>query len=347
MRFYYLQFARFFAASAVVLFHKYKADNLYLSFLISKGDFAVSFFFILSGFVISFSLIRKKPNFKTYLFRRVLKIIPQWILSIILSLLVAGTMYISPMRLILAILLLQTIYPDYAFDINFVGWSLSVELIMYLVLYLVITQVNIHARKFEILIWGVWLFTQVIFLYLLSLKIQPNTFTFNWNFFLFYHPIWHLNSFMLGILFSIYFIRFSDFTTIKLKYSVVILILIYFFSLFSSFYIGYKLNYNGFYHNGFMAPLTGCFIFILCNIESTHKSQGYSYQGINHIMDMLGSISFGIYLFHIPLYNLLDKFFEIGSNGINFWGYYIFVLFFSYLAYLLLDKTLHRLLIDT
>lgn len=341
MRFYYLQFARFFAASIVVLFHKYYSGIKFIDFIIGRGDVAVTFFFILSGFVITNSLLRKPLNFKEYVFRRSLKIMPQWFLSILISVLVIGGFGISFFRVLLSILLLQTFYPAYSLDLNFVGWSLSVELIMYLVLFVTVTYVNVKSSKFSAAVWVVWFLTQAAYLYLLSFHSDASLTNDNFNFFLHYHPVWHLSSFLIGILSAVSFNKINVQVLLKIPYPAFFVSLIYVAILVFCFFAGYKAGINRFYHNGFFAPITGIYIILICNIEKQYKQSKKQWK--NKLFDVLGGISFGIYLFHIPIYNYLNQLYVVGNSGYSFWAYFVVVLIFSYFAFKLLDEMLHRI----
>lgn len=341
MRCYYLQFARFLAAVYVLFFHKFSTGVSIIDFVIGKGDMAVSFFFILSGYVITASLMRKPSGFKEYMFRRCQKIMPQWILSMIISIAVAGSLQVSAIRFLLSLLLLQAVYPDYSLDINFVGWSLSVELIMYMVLFLVIKYSNIQSRSFAICVFMVWFITQVAYMIVYNYNIKQYFSGLNWHHFIFYHPIWHLSSFLMGILCAVYSIRMNLPVLLKIPYPALMISIMYACIVILCCYAGYKAGWDQFYHNGFFAPLTGLYLILISCVEKSELKGKRKWR--NHLFDVLGGISFGIYLFHIPVYDFLSHFFVVGNNGWTFWLYFTAVLLFSYLSYKLLDEVLQRL----
>ncbi len=341
MRFYYLQFARFLAAVYVLFFHKFSSGFSAADFLISKGDSAVSFFFILSGFVITNSLLRNPVGFKEYIYRRSLKIMPLWILSVLFSIIASATFSLTPMRFFLAILLLQTVYPNYSLDINFVGWSLSVEFIMYIILFFMVTCVNVKSKGFAFYVILVWVLTQFVFLHLISINtVQLNTW-FDFDFFIYYHPIWHLSSFLMGILSAVYVDQFKMPGLLRLQYSAFTVSIVYILMLAISFFAGYKIGLARFYHSGFFAPFTGLYLIVLSNLEKFKSNVNLKWQ--NQLFDILGNISFGIYLFHIPIYNVMNIFVVVGNNGWTFWVYFYTVLLFSYFAYKIFDEALHKL----
>jgi peptidoglycan/LPS O-acetylase OafA/YrhL len=341
LRYYNLQFARFLGAVFVLFFHKLHTGILWLDFIIGKGDISVSFFFILSGFVVSTSLIRKEITFKEYIINRSKKIFPHWHLSIILCILAAGTMSVSSKRFMLSTVLLQSLFPDYALDINFVGWSLSIEIIMYVLLFYIIKKINVKSLGYVFHVIFIWLITQIIFLLFLTKDIELSRSINNIQSLVYYHPIWHLSSFLLGTLCAIYIDTIKIPALVRFSNPAFLLTFIYVIILFVFFYMGNLVGLPRFYHNGFFAPMTGFFIILICYIEKEKNLQTISPK--NRLFDKLGEISFGIYLYHIPIYNILNNSWEIGNNGWHFWFYFMIVLFFSFIAHLILNKISNRI----
>lgn len=340
MRYYFLQLSRFLAAMYVVFFHKLATGNPSIDFIISHGDVAVSFFFILSGFVIAHSLLRKPVGWGEYMARRCLKILPQWYLSVILSVWVAG-LSVSHCRLLLSSVLMQTIYPDFSLDVNFVGWSLSVELIMYMALFFIMRRFQVRSSGFAISALGIWLLTQGVFLFLLHRGVEFAEAGFNLRFFMFYHPIWHLGSFLLGIVCAANTKRLHLPFLSRIPHPAIMLTAVYLAILCMAYYLGYKIGLNRFYHNGFFAPLTGLFLVWLVQAEGLVPPSG-TVSWKNRIFDTLGGISFGIYLFHIPLYAWLDGLYPIRNEGWAFGVYLAALLVFCYVSFRIFDRGLHR-----
>jgi len=92
MRIEQLTFTRFIAAISIVIFHFgdgcYLFNNEYVSFLFTQANMGVSYFFILSGFVMTIAYSHKE-NFqlKEYLVNRIGRIYPLYFFSIVLVLL--------------------------------------------------------------------------------------------------------------------------------------------------------------------------------------------------------------------------------------------------------------------
>lgn len=91
MRIDQLTFTRFIAAILMAIFHFEKEsplfNNSYLDFIIRKANIGVSYFFVLSGFVMIIAYSnQKKIYWKTYLKNRFARIYPIYFSSLLLVL---------------------------------------------------------------------------------------------------------------------------------------------------------------------------------------------------------------------------------------------------------------------
>ena len=139
MRLEQLTFTRFLAAISIVVFHYGKSvfpfshDAIY--FIFKQAYIGVSYFFILSGFVMIIAYNNKgKIEFWDYMKRRFARIYPVFFLAIIVLLtyyMIIGKP-IDYKGLILNITMIQSWIPGYALSFNGPGWSLAVEMFFYL-----------------------------------------------------------------------------------------------------------------------------------------------------------------------------------------------------------------------
>ncbi|MFE0251231.1 acyltransferase family protein [Streptomyces sp. NPDC059010] len=97
------------------------------------GSLGVSFFFVLSGFVLTWSA-RDTDTARRFWRRRFLKIVPNYVVVWVLAMVVFAAP-VTDMKIgLLNLFMLQVYYPDFAvnFGVNPAGWSLAVEAIFYL-----------------------------------------------------------------------------------------------------------------------------------------------------------------------------------------------------------------------
>jgi peptidoglycan/LPS O-acetylase OafA/YrhL len=195
-----LTFTRFLAALAVVFFHSgpvFPVDNFPFNPLFTSGQTAVSYFYVLSGFVMSLTYFRpgERFNFREYFKARFSRIYPVYLLSFVLTCL----FYIDIMatvktdKVLANLFLLQAWNPVYALSFNIAAWSLSVEAFFYLIFpLLALWAYRISMRRLIWLSIGFWVISQILHagLYRIYYPAQHNL--------LLYFPPFHLNSFLLG-----------------------------------------------------------------------------------------------------------------------------------------------------
>jgi exopolysaccharide production protein ExoZ len=142
----HIQILRFFAATAVVVFHAIGTGKVYLAnpgdtvlfkpFVI--GHYGVDLFFVISGFIIYYSTERSNPTPLQFLRRRVERIIPVYwfltLLAVTIAFLVPqmlrGTDWLDLHRLLTSLLFVS--FTDGKMPLLYVGWSLEYEMFFYL-----------------------------------------------------------------------------------------------------------------------------------------------------------------------------------------------------------------------
>ncbi len=170
-RIYYLDSIRGIAAMMVVFYHfigwySHESLSYKLSVFIFNGSDAVSFFFVLSGFVLAYPYLhlgRKLPYLK-YVWRRILRLYPAYILTIVI---LAFSSIYSELSLDLAKeVFLENgrtrIWNELAMvlnvhDLYFPGWTLRVEVI-YSLLIPALVMIAKKKRLLLVLIWLLSLF---------------------------------------------------------------------------------------------------------------------------------------------------------------------------------------------
>jgi peptidoglycan/LPS O-acetylase OafA/YrhL len=260
------------------------------SFL-NQGFIGVSFFFMLSGFVLAFSY-NKKPiqnlsDLKVYFFKRFLKIYPSFWVSLACSLFFSGGFFLFTNwhKIFLAnLFLVQSWIPilEYQFYLNSPAWSLSVEVFLYLSFPLLLKSINNYPMKLIFIILGMSLSALFISLFYLPESDMV-------KYFLYLSPVVHLFEFAIGMflqkILSFYkeriSLRVNTFTEIS------VLVLGFILILFHK-NIPENFRYN-LYYLPFIILIIGVFSFENGMISNVLKNKWSVY---------LGNISYQFYLFH-------------------------------------------------
>lgn len=285
-RIHYLDASRGIAASMVMIYHytgwKYP-ENIWIkvSHLIFNGSDAVSFFFVLSGFVLAYPYLHfdKALDIGKFYINRIFRIYPGFLVALIINVLYASRHGI-----------LQ--HPFAGFNHHFweeayllkgsssylaLDWTLTIEMVMSFLMPFLIAMVKQNHR---LIVWFVFL-----------------------NFFLFYIIGVFVLPFALGILICVYFdkIRQADFKQTK-WYRYRAAILIFTFLLFSVRHLDrifpfgkkYYEIANFFQIDFFVYTAIASFVFIVFIIHF-HKIQQFLEK---KVLIFIGKISYGIYLMH-------------------------------------------------
>ncbi|PWJ40935.1 acyltransferase family protein [Sediminitomix flava] len=350
MRIDSLTFLRFLAAFIVVIFHLGKGTWFTSTFgrIATSGPQMVSFFFVLSGFVMVLSQFRK-PNFsiKEYYFNRFIRIYPLYLFGIII---------IYPFKsiasdgyaLLLNLFTLQSWFPPYPLSFNGPSWSISVEAFFYMLFPFILYYIKnakprvIYVFMFSLFIWGV---TQLIHINLLNKPFYngPNGVPHQ---LIYYLPISHLGSFLLGITAAYLFLRLEAWKTVIKPsnpiYTVLALVLMYSVLLLEPkivSVIGYRLPFGGSFHS---------LIFSFCIFVIAASDNIMTKVLSNRVFVFLGEISFAIYLLHSPLYKIYKEYFQsyIITKGFSKTGELLIFLtamiFISSIVYVFYEKPISR-----
>lgn len=312
-----ITFTRFLAAIAIVISHfnkdlfLYKID--YISNIFLKANVGVSYFFILSGFIMIVAYHRKdKIEYFDYYRNRLARIYPLYVLGLLLYLVTRYSDF-SIYKGLLYLLGFQSWIPGEAMILNFPGWSISVEFLFYLLFPLLYNYFYSKGNK------SIWIVTIIIWIITQAFSgIYSESFYYKGphtesHELLYYFPLMHINEFLVGNLAGLYFIKNPE----QKNYDVPVVIifgLILWALIFTSF----------FYHNGLMAVLFIPLI-ILISRNNGILSKLFSLQPLEY----LGEASYAIYITHIPVLYILREVLKQGKYNFSIdlvFGIYIGVL---------------------
>jgi len=199
-----LTITRFLAAMVVVQQHYGPVAGLFAqpswALFATAGQTAVGWFYTLSGFILATVHADLQPNAAfRFWWARFARIYPSFIVALIAyGWVLSATPWRFPVAWLLNLSALQAWSPDHVYDLNVVGWSISVEAAMYALFPVIIrlTQ-RWQAKRIWAAALGLWLVTQTA-QRALAAGVVPH----DWQYFinlLVYLPPWHLNAFVLGV----------------------------------------------------------------------------------------------------------------------------------------------------
>jgi peptidoglycan/LPS O-acetylase OafA/YrhL len=305
--FYSLTLTRWIAALCVVYFHFGTTDKSSWS---GQLNLAVSYFFVLSGFVMVVAHQHEnRLNFWYFIGKRLARIYPLYLLALIVFSMINWVLhhvFSLPLFAINA-LLLESWIPGKALSYHFPGWSLSTEFFFYLSFPFIWNRIfsKYTLQKMLVLTIVVWLASQCIFEGWIN---EPNC-TPLLKETLPYFPLLHLNQFLWGCLGGLLFINWP----LKRDLGMGLFIMLNIIYGIAPRWIPFSING----HNGWYAPLFAGLIVGLALLE-----QQKSFPFLKRIQ-LLGNASYGIYIFQLPVYTLfhfaLQK--HIPNQQLGFWVY--------------------------
>lgn len=356
-----ITFTRFLAAIWVVLFHREGVfSNPSIIGFISKGNLGVSFFFVLSGYVMMLAYYKNgKPfSLSQFYLNRVARIYPLYLVATLLSIIFKYFLFDKVFSLgdnILNILVLQAYFFPFSSTISEVfglGWSLTTEFLFYAIFPFLLTKVYLSASKtlkqIAFIVFIVWVISVGGSSFLQNgydTNIQIHDF-------IFHFPVWHINQFLIGNLFGMLFILNRDsegfFSTFR-KYGDIWLIGMFLFLAISLKILPFWQNKYVFFpyvinvHNGFLAYLFAAIILVL-SFNKGIITRIFS----NSLLILLGEISYAIYLLQeiaIFLWDIMIQKLSLSLTPLNnLFGYILFLIFISYLGHVFVEKPCLKLI---
>lgn len=305
MRIDQLTFTRFVAAIAIVIYHfgqditPFSADSI--SFLIAQANIGVSYFFVLSGFIMIVAYNRfAKINAADYLKNRFARIYPLIILSVLPFL---GALFLFPDTISLSAILLnlstiQAWIPGKATVGNFPLWSLTVEIFFYICFPFLFNKFykKYSLKSIGITVFTIWCVTVFLQNYLLNSMFYKGEGTPGFDF-LYYFPLLHLNQFLIGNLAGLWIVNRE--ATSKNRYDIFVILLAAIIVLFLKYPFGIN------YHDGFLAWFFAAFI-VLLSLNTGIITKIFSLKPLV----FLGEVSFAIYMLQFPVFEISETIIE-------------------------------------
>lgn len=277
------------------IFNNNPVLNKLNNYIFNEGYLGVSFFFILSGFILSLNyktkIISQKITFKDFWIARIAKIFPMhWVaLLIAVPLIVYFRFNLTLFYTFIAhFFLLQSFYPSYNlyFSYNLVSWSLSTEMFFYFIFPFII----LYNHKFKSAPY-----VNLILLLLIPIGIYFTYGKINDSLFygLFYiNPLFRIVDFLIGILlFNLYNKYKNLLTTSKLIGTLAEVAAIV---VFIAFFVFHPYILQGYRYSCYYWLPMSVIIFVF-----TYQAGFFSKILSNRLFVLAGKISFSFYLFHL------------------------------------------------
>lgn len=337
-----LTFLRFVAASVVVIFHFAQGTSFFpaLPTVLKAGPMMVTFFFVLSGFVISVSHVGRKVSTLEFYKNRIARIAPVYFIALIASGAVS-TSTLTPKEIFLTSVFLQAWIPQYALSINSPAWSLSVEAFFYLLCPALIILAG-HREKINTKAWiltsvAVWALTQAVLSALQApgFYLPPPSYSHN---LINYFPVSHLCSFLLGFTSGILF-KNRNTQNIQPNYLIPIGLIVSALSI--SIAIEYRSSINMFF--GARFAFTSSFLSILFVIfvyfcAVSDKSIGKFFSP--PVIVILGEASYSMYILQKPIHAIFNdiEIFHSLNEDLKFLAFFTVLTLISVACHLLVER---------
>lgn len=323
---------RGFAALLVVIFHfgLERFPMVKVQIFFSKGNLAVSYFYVLSGFIMCWTYRQQDTSYGNYILRRIGRIVPLYLFALLayISFFVWRNMEHLPLDAnfipasIMSVFFLQSYIPSYALVANPPGWSLSVEMLFYLTFPFFLRFYKRDIKKFTIMASVVFAASQSIHLYF---AMHKGTLNDNWLNFAYYNPIFHINEFLVGM------VGCFVFTALERSHKWQSPVLLFLLMVFAATYAPPVL------HNGLMAPLVVAFVIAVAVKEP-------SFLNVKPLI-YLGEISYGIYILQFPVYlyweKLNNKVLHVNADA-AFYVFVVLLIIVSALSYEFIEHPLRK-----
>ncbi|HET8761295.1 MAG TPA: acyltransferase [Nitrospiria bacterium] len=341
-----LTFLRFPAIVWIALFHfgasgfPFSVSPFLLKF-VGHGYVAVTFFFVLSGFTLAVRYAGRRIEPTRFMLARLARIYPLYLVGLaVCGLIFAyfGTLQRNLPTLPLNVLLIQAWVPSFALTWNKPCWFLSVLLLFYLIFCLSFDRVSrMTPKTMAYSLTVIWL-ASLAALVLLKATVytgEPSAI----HDVIFYHPIMHLNSFLIGVGGGLAFRadalqRMAGGRPGWVLATGALVALLGIVAVDDS---GYVL------HDGLLAPL---FLVLIVGValDTSMVARAFS----SRACVALGNLAFAMYILQLPVKAVLlagVSRFEGRGLSASWISYLVVLLLVSALAVALIEKPFHRMLV--
>ena len=344
-----LTFYRFLAASIVVFFHFGRGTSLVslAPGFLTAGPEMVSFFFVLSGFVMVIAYWDREFNPPAYYRARLIRILPTYFLALLAALFLETVAY-TKRTVVMNVLFLQAWVPPYPLSLNGPSWSLSVEMFFYLTFPLLLWFLKtrkLRGAMLAVSVTGVWFLTLAFLTYLMNSTIYE-PYPSEINDLIFYFPLSHFGTFLLGVVGGYFHLQLGRTINVNkwlLRSGILMTVIVIVLSLNNKAAIGEMFHLAIPFAAGFFAPLFLVLILLTSLMSQASSNELFG----NKVFIMLGDASYALYIFQRPFHQFFDAYIFSSLNLSGepaFYFYFFCLILFSVAIFLFVEKPIKRLL---
>jgi peptidoglycan/LPS O-acetylase OafA/YrhL len=306
-----LTFTRFFVILLVLYYHG--TTGVYLAFtenpiivaLLRAAPTGVGYFYVLSGFVMALVYFRPAEPFKMWEYwrTRFIRIYPLYLISfsLICYYYLDSLLRIKPQKILANVFVVQAWFPAWSQSFNYASWSLTVEFFFYALFPFFVLWA--YRRSTKSLIWtamGFWAFSQLIY-QTLWIGYMPEH-----SGVILYFPLFHLNSFIMGVVGGIWYLREGQTQEIRSSIALgtlaIALLLIAGYTVLSTVYYPSLLPHD-------LQPMAGLLAPFMILVIVALALDGSRFSGFlsRPTFVNLGETTYAIYILHVPLAWLYER----------------------------------------
>ena len=310
---------RFIGAFSVLAFHESRDTSFFkkLPVILQNGPIWVYFFFLLSGFLLSYSYNNKELNIKKFYLIRFFKFYPLYIFSLLL-------LFRLRTKMIYNIFLVQSWIFGKALDYNSSAWNLSALSFLLILFPFLLKFQKKYSKQFLYFVIVVNVYTY--YSYFSFVRYSDNIFI---HHLINYLPLFHISTFILGME------LFNQIKKFKEK------------KYYSFFIIFYFLFLTLFIQNNSIIPYMSILVSIsfIPLISLLFLDKGlFSKFLSNKIFVYLGSLSFPIYILHVPIASSYKKYIHKIDSNFHFMIVFIIIFIISNIAKYFIENKYYKFL---
>jgi peptidoglycan/LPS O-acetylase OafA/YrhL len=315
-----LTFTRFAIILLVLFYHG--GGGIYFDFLrqfpfseiLLAAPTGVSYLYVLSGFVMALVYFRPNEKFDIagYWRARVIRIYPLYLIGFLLTcyFYVDTILRIKPQKILANIFVVQAWIPAYSQSFNYAAWSMTVEFFFYAIFpFLTMWAYKQSTKKLIGVSVVFWVVSQIIYQVLWVVYFPER------KDLIVYNPIFHLNSFVMGVVGGIWYLREGKNQVINPR-------TVFSTLLFSAvFVIAYCIvsRRNPTLFPSDLQPMAGLLApFMILFIISLALDKSRLSNTLNHpTLVALGETSYAIYILHVPIVWLFERYLHTTASISN------------------------------